>query len=221
MNSRKLFLDTIATNKDGTLQSRETTELQEHKNEQWANTELASFTTLKVWRASSRVGAMRRARVPFVSRFFSFWSIGITKAAVLPLPVLDMATISLPSTMHGIAFLWIGVGWRYPFFSTPLNTAWSKPKNISKDCKKNTHALPSSRSLVFSIPRLTKTGIIFLFVAWRHFLNRKVSLKRRRKDSDGTQKKAQKRRKKKTPLARKLYSRGLFISWDWNFACAC
>lgn len=65
-----------------------------------------SLTTLNVWRANSRVGDTIRARIPVVSLLFSFWSIGITKAAVFPDPVRDMATTSFPSIIHGIVLRW-------------------------------------------------------------------------------------------------------------------
>ena len=44
--------------------------------------------------------------------------IGIAKAAVLPVPVCALASISLPSSKTGMACAWIGEGVKYPSCST-------------------------------------------------------------------------------------------------------
>lgn len=56
-----------------------------------------------VWRASSLVGVRTRALAPvWACGAFSFSNMGTRNAAVLPLPVLAMATTSFPSRMTGI-----------------------------------------------------------------------------------------------------------------------
>ena len=40
----------------------------------------------------------------------SFWSSGMPKAAVLPVPVWAMPSRSLPDISAGMARVWIGVG---------------------------------------------------------------------------------------------------------------
>ena len=47
----------------------------------------------------------------------TFSTIGIPKAAVLPVPVRDCTTRSLPASASGIASSWTGVGDSYPFAS--------------------------------------------------------------------------------------------------------
>lgn len=55
-----------------------------------------------VCRASSLVGVRMRALAPvWACGAFNFSNMGTRKAAVLPLPVLAMATISLPSKITG------------------------------------------------------------------------------------------------------------------------
>ena len=61
------------------------------------------LVNLSVCRASSLVGDMIRALAPCLAMcVFSRSNIGIRKAAVLPLPVLAIATTSLPSLIRGI-----------------------------------------------------------------------------------------------------------------------
>lgn len=58
---------------------------------------IKSFITYAVWIANSLEGTIIKQRVP--TTILCFWSlliIGITKAAVLPLPVLEQATKSRP-----------------------------------------------------------------------------------------------------------------------------
>ena len=55
-----------------------------------------------VCRANSLVGVRMRALAPvWACGAFSFSNMGIRKAAVLPLPVLAIATTSLPSKITG------------------------------------------------------------------------------------------------------------------------
>ena len=65
------------------------------------------LVNLNVWRANSLVGDIMSARGPLEPDLFSFsckrCNMGSKKAAVLPLPVLAMATTSLPSNISGIA----------------------------------------------------------------------------------------------------------------------
>lgn len=64
-----------------------------------------SLMNLYVCTANSRVGDRIKARAPFVgSRRCSFSNIGIRKQAVLPEPVLAMATTSRPSKINGMVF---------------------------------------------------------------------------------------------------------------------
>lgn len=70
----------------------------------------SSLANLRVWRASSRVGERMRARAPEAREAFSRSKRGMRKAAVLPEPVLAIATTSRPSSSSGTVFLWIGVG---------------------------------------------------------------------------------------------------------------
>lgn len=59
----------------------------------------------KVWRASSLVGHRMRALAPvWAWEALSFSNMGTRKAAVFPLPVLAMATTSLPSKITGIVW---------------------------------------------------------------------------------------------------------------------
>ena len=63
---------------------------------------LTSFVNFMVCRANSLVGVRMRALAPDLAwGAFSFSNMGTKKAAVLPLPVLAMATISLPSRITG------------------------------------------------------------------------------------------------------------------------
>src|SRR3954469_18159647 len=61
-----------------------------------------------ICRASSRVGASTRARVPCLPSSRS--RIGSTNASVLPVPVAAQPITSLPSSAGGMACAWIGVG---------------------------------------------------------------------------------------------------------------
>ncbi len=64
------------------------------------------LSTFAVCRANSLVGKMSKARAPTIlACYFSLFTRGIRNAAVLPLPVLEQATISLPSNKRGMAFL--------------------------------------------------------------------------------------------------------------------
>ena len=72
------------------------------------------LVNLNVWRANSLVGDIISARGPLLlPDLFSFsckrCNIGNKKAAVLPLPVLAMATTSLPNNISGIAYLNFGI----------------------------------------------------------------------------------------------------------------
>lgn len=64
-----------------------------------------SLMNLNVCTANSRVGDRTMARAPLLgSRRFSFSNSGIKKQAVLPDPVLAMATTSRPSRISGIVW---------------------------------------------------------------------------------------------------------------------
>lgn len=64
---------------------------------------LTSFVNFMVCRASSRVGVIMMALAPVLAcGAFSLSNMGTRKAAVLPLPVLAMATMSLPSKITGM-----------------------------------------------------------------------------------------------------------------------
>ena len=65
---------------------------------------LTSFVNFKVCRDSSRVGDNIRPRIPAEEWAFRRSNIGIRNAAVLPLPVLAIATTSLPSSSNGIVW---------------------------------------------------------------------------------------------------------------------
>ena len=68
---------------------------------------LTSLVNFMVCRASSLVGVRMRALAPvWAWRALSFSNMGTRKAAVLPLPVRAMATISLPSKITGM--VWSG-----------------------------------------------------------------------------------------------------------------
>jgi hypothetical protein len=87
-----------------------------------------SLTTLRVCRASSRDGDIMIPLAPTLAECaFSFWIIGMTKAAVFPDPVLAMPTTSCPSSMRGTALRWIGVGTLNPFCAIALSRAAFKP----------------------------------------------------------------------------------------------
>ncbi len=66
----------------------------------------------ETWSASSRVGAMTRARgMRALGRPEASLSIiGRVKAAVLPVPVWAMPRTSRPARATGMACSWIGVG---------------------------------------------------------------------------------------------------------------
>lgn len=67
--------------------------------------EFTSFVNLSVCNANSLVGDKTKARAPVLAEcVFNFSNIGIKKAAVLPLPVLAMATTSFPSNSSGIVW---------------------------------------------------------------------------------------------------------------------
>jgi hypothetical protein len=53
---------------------------------------------------------------------------GRTNEAVFPDPVLAIPTTSRPSIIGGIAFLWMGVGFLYPFLEIAFNRVFPKPK---------------------------------------------------------------------------------------------
>ena len=73
--------------------------------------------------ANYLVGVTISARMyPTAAAWKYLCIIGSTKAAVLPEPVIELATTSLPDKMTGMAIIWIGVGFTYP---TSL-TAFSK-----------------------------------------------------------------------------------------------
>lgn len=58
--------------------------------------------------------------------------IGIKKAAVLPEPVIELATTSFPVAITGIANCWIGVGLVYPNYPIAFRTGLIM-RNYSKD----------------------------------------------------------------------------------------
>ena len=65
--------------------------------------------------ANSLVGSIINDLIPTILEWASSLLIkGIIKAAVLPLPVLEHAIMSLPSKILGIVFLYMGVGTLYP-----------------------------------------------------------------------------------------------------------
>lgn len=79
--------------------------LKHHNEQQQTLINLTSFVNFKVCRASSLVGVRMRALAPvWAWGAFSFSNMGTRKAAVLPLPVLAMATTSLPSKITGIVW---------------------------------------------------------------------------------------------------------------------
>lgn len=73
-----------------------------------------SFVNFKVCRDSSRVGDKISERMPAEEWALRRSNIGMRNAAVLPLPVLAIATTSLPSSNSGIV-------WKYPSLPTYKN----------------------------------------------------------------------------------------------------
>lgn len=73
---------------------------------------LLSFSNSSwIWMANSLVGVTINALMyPTAAAWKYLWMIGNTKAAVLPEPVIELATTSLPDNMTGMASCWIGVG---------------------------------------------------------------------------------------------------------------
>jgi len=70
----------------------------------WSVKLFTSFVNFNVCRDSSRVGDNIRPRMPAEEWAFRCSNIGIRNAAVLPLPVLAIATTSLPSSNNGIVW---------------------------------------------------------------------------------------------------------------------
>lgn len=75
--------------------------------------------TWDVWSANSRVGTRRRAWV-FVLLGLIRSKVGITKAAVLPVPFFARARISLPVRATGIVSSWMGDGFSKPASKIPI-----------------------------------------------------------------------------------------------------
>lgn len=77
----------------------------DYVNQSGALIKLTSFVNFIVCRANSRVGVRMRALAPVLAwGAFSLSNMGTRKAAVLPLPVLAMATTSLPSKITGMVW---------------------------------------------------------------------------------------------------------------------
>lgn len=106
----------VSTEDQGSLQAGESTQLWEQKTHRkpiahnlkvkvalQGYAEQTSLVNLMVCRASSLVGVMMMALAPVLAwGAFSRSNMGTRKAAVLPLPVLAMATMSLPSKITGM-----------------------------------------------------------------------------------------------------------------------
>ena len=65
---------------------------------------------------------------PFAASTFS--TIGIPNAAVLPVPVRDWTTRSLPASALGIASSWTGVGDSYPLASRLPSVAGERERAL-------------------------------------------------------------------------------------------
>ena len=86
----------------------------------------SSRTCCSICAASSRVGVRTSARVVPLGLSVRRCRIGRAKAAVLPLPVIAVATRSRPSMAAGIVCSWIGVGFTKPRSETPRSSVvWS------------------------------------------------------------------------------------------------
>ncbi|KAH3662543.1 hypothetical protein OGAPHI_005795 [Ogataea philodendri] len=80
------------------------------------------FTTCDVWRASSLVGTRIRACI-LLTFGFNFSRVGITNAAVLPVPFFALARMSLPMRATGIASSWMGDGFSKPASKIPIKSS--------------------------------------------------------------------------------------------------
>ena len=75
--------------------------------------------TCEVWRASSRVGTnISACRTLLLELTFS--SVGMTNAAVFPVPFFALASMSRPVKATGIAASWMGEGFSNPASNMPI-----------------------------------------------------------------------------------------------------
>lgn len=75
--------------------------------------------TCEVWSASSRVGTRMRAWILGLLGLIRS-SVGMTKAAVFPVPFFARARMSLPVSATGIVSSWIGDGFSKPASNIPI-----------------------------------------------------------------------------------------------------
>src|SRR5205085_380241 len=63
----------------------------------------------------------------------SLCTIGIAKASVLPEPVCDRASVSLPAVASSIAIAWMANGWTMPRDSSVETTSGETPSSVNVD----------------------------------------------------------------------------------------
>jgi hypothetical protein len=87
------------------------------------------FISWATWMASSRVGTSTRAQGLLLLPLASFSTMGIPKAAVLPVPVWATPMMSLPFRRGGMAIFCIWVGSSNPMSDSECNTSSESPNS--------------------------------------------------------------------------------------------
>ncbi len=88
-----------------------------------------------IWMANYRVGVTINALMyPTAAAWKYLCMIGSTKAAVLPEPVIELATTSFPDKITGIASDWIGVGFTYPTSLTAFSNGLMSLRSSKDFC---------------------------------------------------------------------------------------